>query len=65
MSLADLAAFKIEVAQKAFADPGDPLSLDTPREDYDDGESPFYDATTESYFTLLDLIDQELERRRT
>ncbi len=64
MNLADLAAYKIEVAQKAFADPGDPLDLETPREDVDDSDSPFHDATTEAYFVILDLIDQEFERRR-
>ncbi len=64
MTLAELAAFKLEVGEKAFADPGDPLDLDTPAEDVDTEETDFYDATTESYFALLDLIEQELERRK-
>ncbi len=64
MSLAELAAFKLQVAEKAFADPGDPLDLDTPREDVDDSDSPYHDATTEAWLTILDLCDQEIERRR-
>ncbi len=64
MTLAELAAFKLSIAEKAFADPGDPLDLETPAEDVDDSDSPFYDATTESYLALLDLIEQELERRK-
>jgi hypothetical protein len=64
MSLAELAAFKLEIGEKAFADRGDALDLDTPRDDVDTGETDFHDATTEAYLAVLDLIDQELERRR-
>src|SRR5260370_8048813 len=64
MSLAELVQFKLQVAEKAFADRGEPGDPDTPRADIDDGDSPFHDATTESYFALLDLVDQEIEKRR-
>ncbi len=65
MSMAELSALKLQVGEKAFADPGDPLDLDTPREDVDDSDSPYHDATTESFFVLMDLIDQELEKRKS
>lgn len=52
---AGLALLLLSVGQSAFEDPGESVE--------DDPESPFYDSTTEQWFLVMDMIEQELERR--
>ena len=68
MSLPELVKFKMTIGRKAFADhnPYDPDSdydPDTDLPDTDDAASEYYDVNTESLLAVLDLCDQELERR--
>jgi hypothetical protein len=57
LSMAELTRFKLAVGTLALGDP-DPDEAD------DDPNSEYADEQTEAYLALLDLIDQELERRR-
>lgn len=53
---AQLTTFYLSAAYTAFSDPGEL--------EEDDPESEFYDSTTETWFLVLDMIQQEFEKRR-
>ncbi len=70
----ELANFKMKIAAIAFADPELILDPDVkPDFDPDNNEEDakvirpedweFYDAATETYLEMLDLVDQEMEKR--